>query len=105
MSALYILVDGVPTPEPDPIKWADWFFNIENRRVARDTVAGHEVSTVFDGLHWFDNGDPVLYETRVTFPDGRIELHQYGQKAHATAAHKALVEKLTVAHFRGATLQ
>lgn len=66
MTDLYILKDGVPVPEPDLIKWARSFKNIDNRRVAFTEIGDVHVSTVFLGLdHSFGGGKPVLFETMI----------------------------------------
>jgi len=64
----YILNDEhEPVPESDLIKWAEWFENVENRRVAREDVGDGYVSTVFLGLdHNFWGGPPILFETLVS---------------------------------------
>jgi len=63
----YILVDKKPVAEIDSIKWAKWFKNIDNRRVAETNIESIRVSTVFLGIdHNFgDKGPPVLFETMI----------------------------------------
>ncbi len=61
-----ILKDGVPVPEPDIYKWAKWFENVDNRRVAWTEVGDVKISTVFLGLdHSFMRGTPILFETMI----------------------------------------
>ncbi len=66
--ANYILVDGSPVPEPDVVKWAEWFEGSHKERVvARDEVDGFIVSTVFLAVnHNWGGGLPLIYETVVT---------------------------------------
>ena len=64
----YILVDGVPVPEPDLVAWVLWFEVDENRRVALTSLGDVLISTVFLGVDFSlsgSGGDPVLFETRV----------------------------------------
>lgn len=66
----YILVNKKPVACPDLMKWAKWMEK-GARRVARDTIHGVIVSTVFLGLdHAFVGGHakPVLFETMLKYP-------------------------------------
>ena len=66
----YILIDKIPVPEPDLIKWAQWF-ETGNRRVAETVVLEkYWVSTVFLGMdHNFSPvGPPKLFETMIFGP-------------------------------------
>jgi len=73
----YILNDEhEPVVETDLIKWAEWFEDVENRRVAWDVTTNNPdgnddyVSTVFLGLdHNFFGGPPILFETLVSATD------------------------------------
>lgn len=67
MFDLYILKDGQAVPEPDVIKWAEWFENTDNRRVALTITHDVQVSTVFLGIdhRFWNDGAPVLFETMV----------------------------------------
>ncbi len=63
----YILsISGDPIPEPDIMKWAQWF-GTEDRTVARTELPGDVVvSTVFLGLdNAFGVGEPQLFETMI----------------------------------------
>lgn len=70
MRWLYILDGHNPVPEPDGLKWAEWFEG--NGRIVKQTEIGATVvSTVFIGI---DNrldaaGSPLLFETML-FTDG-----------------------------------
>lgn len=69
--SLYILdADHNAVPCSDTEKWAAWFGDVSNRRVALDDVplgdGAWRVSTVFLGVdHSFGEGSPVLFETMV----------------------------------------
>jgi hypothetical protein len=61
----YILVDRVPVPCPDLMKWGQ-FMQYADRHVAQTMVDGIRVSTVFLGLdHSWCDGPPVLFETMI----------------------------------------
>ena len=46
--------------------WAEFFEDINNTRVADDTVNEARVSTVFLGIdHQFGEGKPLLFETMI----------------------------------------
>jgi len=62
----YILIDKIPVPEPDLLKWAQWF-ETADRCVAETTVLEkYWVSTVFLGMdHNFFAGPPKLFETMI----------------------------------------
>ena len=66
MAVRYYILDGqTPVPEPDVLRWADWF-ETADRGVQRDGPDGWTISTVFLGLdHGFGEGDPILFETHV----------------------------------------
>lgn len=68
----YILNGMIPVPEPDILKWAEWYeASLEDgRRVVQQTAVGegYMVSTIFTGLDMglmFDDSPPVLFETAV----------------------------------------
>jgi hypothetical protein len=70
MTDKYILDDEHNAiPEPDLLKWAEWFETFD-RRVRSDVIGPYHVSTVFLGLdHSFSRGNPrarpLLFETMV----------------------------------------
>ncbi len=69
----YILdADGNPVPEPDTLKWAQWFETSgPSRIVARTAVGDLEVSTVFLALDYsFGAKVPILFETMTFKKDG-----------------------------------
>ena len=90
----YILVDGKPVPEPDPIKWAQWFEG-DKRRVELTKVGEVEVSTVFLGVdHQWAQGPPLLFETMVFGGDLDEEQVRYGTMDEAKAGHAAMVGRV-----------
>ena len=66
----YVLMGQSAVPEPDLLKWAEWF-QTANRVVKRTEVPGGLISTVFLGVdHNFQGGGPpILFET-MTLADG-----------------------------------
>ncbi len=56
-----------PVPCTSLLKWADWFEDRNNRRVAATERGGVRVSTVFLGLNhnWMVSGPPLLFETMI----------------------------------------
>lgn len=66
----YILIGQTPVPEPNLLKWANWF-ETSDRIVAQTNVGASVVSTVFLGLdhRYVGKGPPLLFETMV-FTDG-----------------------------------
>lgn len=87
----YILNDQHETiEEPDIITWAQWF-ETADRKVAKDSVCGADVSTVFLGIdHAFGGGTPLLFETMVFSSDESIdgETWRYTTWADAERGHK-----------------
>jgi hypothetical protein len=90
MSERYVLnAKGKPVPEPDLIKWAEWFEEGANRQLAEDKVRdGVTVSTVFLGLnHNFGNGVPLLWETMIFGgPEDQYQ-ERYATREEALAGH------------------
>ncbi len=86
--------DGEPIECINLTEWARWF-QANDRHVAKDTVNGFFVSTVFLGLdHSFGEGPPVLWETMIFAPDNWTGLEQwrYTSRADALAGHARAVE-------------
>ena len=63
----YVLVDKKPRPVKDVMQWSRFYSDFEkNRRIARETIGGVDVSTVFLGIdHGIFSEKPVLFETMV----------------------------------------
>jgi hypothetical protein len=84
---------GEPIPEPDLMKWADWF-ETADRRVAKDYVGEVKVSTVFLGLdHNFSGGgNPILWETMVFGGPMNYEMTRCGgSREQAEAMHQKML--------------
>jgi hypothetical protein len=107
---LYVLDEqGEPAPEPDTVKWGQWFEEATKTggmRLAEDTAGPYWVSTVFIGLdHGFGRGPPVLWETiifgmeeeEIQFLGKRdryrktVDMFRYTSKAEALAGHARAV--------------
>lgn len=93
--SLYILVDGVPVVEPDPLKWARWDKTAE-RTVAFTQIADTAVSTVFLALDHRDlgRGPPVLWETAIFRAEQNPEITRYVSHEDALAGHAAAVARV-----------
>lgn len=92
----YYILDGkTPVECPDVLKWARWFEEIKNRRVAEDYLSAYvKVSTVFLGIdHNFTRiGAPLLFETMVFGGPHDGFQERYRTWDEAQAGHKAAVE-------------
>jgi len=93
----YILDEqGNPVEEPELLKWAEWFENSANRRVALTFVENKRISTVFLGLdHSFSNAPdavPVLWETMVFGGEHDEYQERYTSKDAALEGHWRIVE-------------
>lgn len=65
MSDKYILDGKKAVPEPNLMKWAQWFESAD-RVVKQEMIGDVKVSTVFLGLdHSFGEGGPMLFETMI----------------------------------------
>jgi hypothetical protein len=98
MNDKYILnADGQPELCDDLLKWATWFENIDNSRLARDDVPDGEVSTVFLGLdHHLGRREhvPILWETVVFGGTADRFTLRYGSRSEAIAGHAFIVDRL-----------
>lgn len=94
MTDRYIL-DGKKTiPEPDLMKWANWF-EAANRRVAKTDTKNGQVSTVFLGLdHSFGDGPVQLFETLVFGGTLNDEQDRYSTWDDAVSGHKEMVQRV-----------
>lgn len=92
MTHRYVLRNGVPVPEPDLMKWAEWMEQPSRRVLRQDARDGVLVSTVFLGLDYnFAGGPPLLYETMV-FREGRgDECERYHTREEALAGHERML--------------
>ena len=96
MSDKYILVNGVPTPEPDLLKWGRWFETADAERiVAKTTVGDTRVSTIFLGLdHRWGSGPPVLWETMIFGGSHDGWQERYTSQEEAIRRHNEIVGQL-----------
>lgn len=103
----YILDDeGNPKPEPDLMKWAEWFEDQQkkghkNPRVIKQTrVKGYFVSTVFLALDYsFVGGMPMLFETMVwDRNDKDIYQDRHSTRQKAEVAHERIVNAIKYGH-------
>jgi hypothetical protein len=100
---LYHVLDkhGTPVPEPDIVKWGEFFKSVDRVLKKDDLPNGTSVSTVFLGVdhNCSGRGPPVLWET-VIFggPDDEYQ-KRYSSLEAALAGHeKALVLALGQLH-------
>ena len=92
----YILVDGMPVPEPDRLKWAHWFgTQDQTERIVAKSIVGDEVevSTVFIGLdHRFgEPGPPLLWETMIFGGPHDGETWRYSSREQAKDGHLRVI--------------
>ena len=65
MSERYVLRGHEAVPEPDLLRWAEWF-ETADRHVDVTEIGDAKVSTVFLGLnHSFGDEPPTLFETMI----------------------------------------
>ena len=112
MNNRHYILDGRKLVEVDLLTWSKWFETAgDKRRVARDTINGYLISTVFLGLdhNFLDTGKPLLFETMVfdtnkkkkyklgdremTSMGEDMEQERYETYAQAESGHKKIVEK------------
>lgn len=87
--ALYFDRNGEPM---EMMEWAE-AFESQDRAVAKDTVGGIDVSTVYLGIdHSFGQGPPLIFETMV-FNHGRSEEYQwrYSTEEGARTGHARIL--------------
>lgn len=86
-----------PVPEPDTLKWAAWFEDVENRIVEQDIIDGVQISTVFLGLDHGpnDQGPPVLWETMIFGGSHHEYQCRYTSHEEALCGHAAAVRLVT----------
>lgn len=101
MSDLFILDDDnrpVPMPEESLLEWGQWIeaAKVQGRLIVGDTrVGAFRVITSFHGCdsNW-DEGPPLLFETRVTENGERRDLYlrRYATWPDAAKGHGAMCE-------------
>jgi hypothetical protein len=105
----FILTKDHKIARVDLRTWAEWFENVDNRRVALTYTDMHMVSTVFLGIDHSPSGRPQFFETMVFNKDGTNE-KVFGRKRvvyesldearyttwdEAVAGHATMVERWT----------
>ena len=112
MNNRHYILDGRKLVEVDLLTWSKWFETAgDKRRVARDTINGYLISTVFLGLdhNFLDTGKPLLFETMVfdtnkkkkyklgdremTSMGEDMEQERYETYAQAEKGHEKMIEK------------
>jgi hypothetical protein len=97
LSDKYILVDGLPTQEPDLLKWGRWFETADNERIVMKTELEEEqVSTVFLGVdHSFGRKLlPILWETMIFGGPHDQWQERYTSRDEAVRRHHEIVGKI-----------
>jgi hypothetical protein len=98
MSGQYILKDGEPVAEPDPLAWGAWMEIHERRRVDETFIGETRVSTVFLGLdHGWGGRRPVLWETLVFGGPLDQEMLRYHSREAALEGHAATCSRVRLA--------
>jgi len=94
MTGRYVLIGQTPVLEPDLLTWAKEYE--ENRIVQQTQMLGCMVSTIFLGLdHQWGKGPPLLFETRVFWPDeGGYEQERCSTWMEAQHQHAAMCVKV-----------
>jgi hypothetical protein len=97
MAGYILSSEGKPIFEPDPIKFAIWYDDKNNRRVAKTIVSnGVEVSTVFLAIdHSWNTGPPVLWETLVFGGQFDGHMDRYTSHEEALEGHEKIVKMVT----------
>jgi hypothetical protein len=78
--------------------WNELFNDWNYRQVAKDTINGFYISTVWQGLDMASSRDPhpLYYDTTVFDPDGKVygEMVLYGSDEEALKGHAKIVEEM-----------
>ena len=94
LTGKYILRGHKAVPEPDVIKWGEWFEKAD-RKVARTEIDNVKISTIFLGLdHSFGLGRSLLFETMVFGGSLNEEVDRYTTWEEAVAGHDRMVERV-----------
>ena len=94
MAEHYIL-EGHEVVPADLMTWAKWYETVDSRHVARETVEGADISTVFLGLnHQYGDGPPMLFETLVFGGPLDQEMDRCSTWAEAEEMHRAMCERV-----------
>ena len=94
MSGYYILKNKKAVQVNNLTEWATQFGK-QNKRVAKDTINGVDISTMFLGLdHQYSKGKPLLFETMVFGGELDQEQERYSTWEEAVAGHRRMVIKV-----------
>ena len=95
MNDKFILEGQKVVPCENLLQWAKWMESAD-RAVAKDSIGGSEVSTVFLGLdHSFvEGGPPLVFETVVFDGEFDGEMDRYSTWDEAVKGHNSMVEKV-----------
>ena len=92
MSGQYILKNKKIVKCDNLAVWAKYLEKAD-RKVARDSIGGVDISTVFLGLdHQFGDGPPLLFETLVFGGPLDGEMSRYPSWDDALAGHKLMIK-------------
>lgn len=87
----YILLGKLAVPEPDLLKWGQWF-QTADRHVFETRIGGIWISTVFLGLdHNYGGGLPILFETMIFRGGKGDDMWRCESWDQAEAQHKQAV--------------
>jgi len=90
----YILKGHEVVASDDLMAWARCFESAD-RVVAKTTINGVDVSTVFLGLdHQFGEGPPLVFETMVFGGSLDGEQERYSTWAEAEAGHRVMCDRV-----------
>ena len=80
------------------LEWGKLFSDWDYKRIAKTTINGAEVSTVWLGMnHSFGEGPPLIFETMIfgDNPLGDEYCDRYATEAEAQKGHDDIVARLT----------
>lgn len=82
-----------------PITFDQWPEMFKDNRLAKTTVGGYHVSTVYLGLdHGWGDGPPLIFETMI-FGSGALDndCDRYSTREQALAGHEAAIQRCLTA--------
>jgi len=90
----YILIDKIPVPEPNLLKWGKWLQTPGVTRIAETKLKTVRISTVFLGLDYsMTQGEPILFETMIFGGKHHGYQERYSTYEQAEEGHKKAVQK------------
>ena len=94
MRGYYILKNKKAVQVNNLTEWATQFGK-QNKRVAKDTINGVDISTMFLGLdHQYGKGKPLLFETMVFGGELDQKQERYSTWEEAEIGHKIMIKKV-----------